>query len=109
MSFDVRLDLIKVAGDIVAGVLLSRIVMLCDPAALQNSGRCVRRDGVYWLAKTGEEWMAECGFTRRGQYRRAVSVLKRKKLIEVRLMMFQGITMNHTRLLQENLEELLLG
>jgi hypothetical protein len=104
---EIRPDLVKVAGDVVVGLLLSRIVFCHQPKMLAKSKRHVVRDGASWIAKTREEWMAETGLTLT-RYNRAIRVLKQKELIEMRVMMFQGVTMSHIRLLRDNLQEQLI-
>jgi hypothetical protein len=100
---EIRLDLVKVGGDVIVGILLSRIVFWHEPKGIRRSTRHVFRDGVLWIAKTQAEWMAECHISRK-QYRRAITVLKKKGLVEVRVMKFDGVTMIHTRLLRDNLQ-----
>ncbi|MDT8071044.1 MAG: hypothetical protein ROO76_23045 [Terriglobia bacterium] len=102
----IRPELIKIGGDLIVGALLSQIVFWHEPNKVGKSKLRVRRQGFLWVAKTREEWMTECGITRK-QYLRAMSVLKQKGLVEVRVMKFGGIAMSHTRLLQENLQKAL--
>jgi hypothetical protein len=101
---EIRLDLIKAGGDSVVGTLLSRIVYWHEPKGIRRSTRHVFRDGVLWIAKTREEWMAETMLSL-ARYKRAISVLKKKQLIEVRVMRFKGIPMTHIRLLRDNLQQ----
>lgn len=83
------------AGDAVTGILLSAIVQ----AFLQETAPKIQRCGLYWILKTREEWMADTGLTL-NQYRRAISVLKTKDLVEVRVMKHEGVARGHVRLLQ---------
>jgi len=101
---EIRRDLVKVGGDVTVGILLSRIVYWHEPKGIRRSTRHVFRDGVLWIAKTREEWMAESLFSL-ARYKRAISVLKQKQLIEVRVMQFKGIPMTHIRLLHDNLQQ----
>jgi hypothetical protein len=105
---EIRLDLVKVAGDVVVGILLSRIVFWWQPKMLAKSKRHVIRDGSSWIAKTREECMADTGLSL-NRYRRAIRVLKQKELIGLRVMLFQGIPTSHIRLLHENLQQKLHG
>lgn len=92
-SILLRPECVAAGGDVVVGVLLSQMVYW--------STRMKVRDytGVFWVAKTREDWMAETGLTL-DQYKRAIQVLKRKNLVEVKVMRFKGVAMSHTRLLQ---------
>jgi hypothetical protein len=97
-------ELVQVGGDLIVGALLSRIVLWYEPETLGASKRHILRDGVHWIAKTADEWAAECCITRK-QYLRAISVLKQKELVEVRVMQLQGVPTSHTRLIRENLQK----
>lgn len=101
-----RREYIHIGGDLEVGALLSQIVYWHRPSKLGKSKLRVVRDGNAWIAKTREEWMEECQLSEWG-YRRAISVLRQKGLIEVRVMRFNGLAMNHTRLLVENLKQAL--
>ena len=80
-----QLEGMKVAGDIVAWALLSRII---EVSAQPN---------VYWIAKTRVQWMAETGLTLK-QYNRCIRVLEKKNLIIVKIMKHEGLTMTHVRM-----------
>lgn len=102
-DFVVRRDLFDLLeGDWPAASLLSQIVWWFTPKKEGGSKLRVKRDGLMWIAKTRNEWMVECGLTR-NQYDRVISMLKRKKMIEVRVMKFAGIAMNHIHVSSENL------
>jgi hypothetical protein len=64
----------------------------------------VKRDGVYWIAKTREEWCEETCLTLR-QYRRCISVLIERGLIEMQVKRFKGVAICHVRLLIDSLEK----
>jgi len=94
-----RLDCIALAGDVVTGTLLAQIVYwhLPNSAGQSKGGVLCSKDGLRYIAKTREEWMAETGLTLK-QYKRAIFILKAKGLVEVRRMQFQRLTQSHTRL-----------
>jgi len=97
---------VTIGGDLQVGSLLSQIVYWHRPGKDGKTKLRVKRRGVLWIAKTREEWMQECCLTIR-EYKRAMATLKANKLIEVRVMRFNGIAMSHTRLLIDKLEEAL--
>lgn len=103
-----RPELVKVSGDVVVGVLLSQIWYWYQPNKQGKNKLQVMRDGFFWIAKTREEWMEETGLTLE-QYKRALSVLKQKRFIEVRVMKFRGIAMSHLRLNRETVEAAVAG
>jgi hypothetical protein len=104
----IRPEYLEIGGDISVAALLSQIVYWSEPDHTGRTKLRVQRDGVYWIAKARDEWMHETGLTME-QYKRAVSVLKRRGLIEVRVMRFNGLAIGHTRLIADALQEALLG
>jgi hypothetical protein len=89
--------------DMPGAALLSHIVYWFSPPKDGTSKFSVQRDGKYWIAKTREEWMEECGITHT-QYLRVMPILKSLGLVEVRVMKFGGQPMTHVRLLHENFD-----
>ena len=53
-----------------------------------------------WIAKTREQWMEETGLTLK-QYKRAIGVLKKKGLIQIKIKRFKGVAMSHLRLTED--------
>jgi hypothetical protein len=100
----IKKEYVRIGGDLIVGSLLSQIIYWHKPDKLGRSKLRVLRNGHFWVAKTREDWMDECALTE-AQYRRAMKVLKSKGLIEVSVMRFNGIAMNHTRLVKERLIE----
>jgi hypothetical protein len=98
----IRPEYLEIGGDISVAALLSQIVYWSEPDHTGRTKLRVQRDGVYWIAKARDEWMHETGLTME-QYKRAVSVLKRRGLIEVRVMRFNGLAIGHTRLIADAL------
>jgi len=101
-SMGIKHEYVSIGGDLVVGSLLSQIVYWHRPDKNGKSKLRVKRHGHLWIAKTRKKWMQECRLTRK-QYIRALSVLKQKGLIEVRVMRFAGKAMSHTRLLTDHL------
>lgn len=66
----------KVSGDTASALLLYRITWWSKHAR-------ITRDGKKWIVLTRDEWMIDTGMTRH-QYDRALAVLKRLNLVEVR-------------------------
>lgn len=87
---------LKVLGDYPLAALLTQIQYWTTPDQEGQSKLRVKRDGLFWIAKTREEWMEECTLSL-DQYRRAISLLKKHDLVEVKMMKFRGITMSHLR------------
>jgi hypothetical protein len=95
-----RPECVEAGGDVVVGLLLSQIVYWYLPDKEGKPKLRIHRHGLYWVMKTREDWMEETGLTLE-QYKRAVAVLKRKGLVETRVMRrFNGDAVTHLRLLQ---------
>lgn len=92
-----RRQYIQVAGGLVAGSLLSQIVYWSRPAKNGKSKLKVFCKGVYWIAKTREEWCEECCISLK-QYKRAIMVLKARGFVVTRIMKFAGTPMTHVHL-----------
>ena len=92
-TVDVKRVYIDVAGDLVAGVLLSQVVFWFLPSQ-QGSKLRVEHDGALWLAKGRADWWDECRLTPK-QYDRAITVLRNAGLVETRLFKFAGVPTVH--------------
>lgn len=101
----VRHALVDLAGDLVAGVLLSQIAYWAGWDR-GDDRLTVERDGLRWLAKAYGAWWAECRVTE-DQARRAIAALKAKGLVETGVWKFHGTPMVHIRLIEEVMEEAL--
>jgi hypothetical protein len=88
------------------GSLLAQIVYWNLPDKKGRSRQRVEKLGSYWVAKTREEWMEECSITL-DQYRRAIAVLRKMGLIEVRQMKFCAHNVTHVRLIVSALVDLM--
>jgi len=98
--------LVKVTGDLVSGIMLSRIAFWCAPDKQGKSKLQATFDGQPWLVKSREDWRRECGFTRH-QYDRAVALLKAKKFIYTEIHLFGNKTAVYIRLNFKKLEQAL--
>lgn len=89
--------MVAIAGDLVVGSLLSRIVQWHLPNKNGQSKLRVVRQGKFWIAKPRDQWMAECGLSLE-QYKRGIKVLKAKGLIETKQMIYGDKNVTHLRL-----------
>lgn len=87
-SIDVKRCYIDLAGDLVAGILLSQIIYWFLPSDRGSKLR-VEREGRYWLAKQRTDWWAECRISAK-QFDRALSVLVTGGLVEHKRFRFGG-------------------
>jgi hypothetical protein len=95
-------------GDLVAGILLSRII---DQSITQRTNTdqtadpaWVEHDGEWWLAKGRAEWWDECCLTPK-QFDRASALLKSRGLIATSVKRFQDNPTKHVRLCWDNFLE----
>lgn len=91
-----RLAFADIAGDVVAGLLLSQL-------AYWTTRATVERDGHLWIVKTLEAWWDECRLTPH-QARRALAELVKRGLAETATHKFHGIPTSHIRLIPEAME-----
>jgi hypothetical protein len=94
---DVKRCYIRLAGDLVTGVLLSQIVFWHLPKKGGGDKLTVERNGSLWLAKARESWLAECCVTPR-QVDRCLRELEKRGLIQTGVFRFGGLAMKHVRL-----------
>jgi len=116
-TIDVKRAYIDLAGDLVAGVMLSQLVYWHLPQKRTPTAEKLRvfHEGQLWLAKKREDWWTECRITPK-QVDRAVSILTGKAalevngdtgypqipLIEAKLFKFANAPTLHLRILWEN-------
>jgi len=104
-SIDFKKIYVDIAGDLVAGLMLSQIVFWYLPDKNGNSKMRVRKDGYDWIAKSNAEWYDEIRITE-WQAPRALNILEEKGIIEKRLYKFNGAPTIHIRLIQGKFMEL---
>jgi len=100
-TIDVKRCYIDLAGDLIAGVLLSQLIywfLLSDG----KSKLRIAKEGREWVAKKREDWWEECRITPR-QYDRAIEVLKKKRLVVVKIFKFNGSPTIHISLEKDNI------
>lgn len=90
---------IDIAGDIVAGALLDRIVSLLS-VSNPKEHTIVYRDGYLWLVKGRADWKDDIRVTPT-QYDRASKQLVELGLIEVRKWKYDGTPKFHVRVIYD--------
>ncbi len=104
-SIDFKKIYVDIAGDVVAGLMLSQIVFWYLPDKNGNSKMRVRKDGYDWIAKSNTEWYDEIRITE-WQAPRALNILEERGIIEKKLYKFNGAPTIHIRLIQDKFMEL---
>ena len=99
-TLEVKRLYIDMAGDLVAGVVLSQIVYWHLPNREGRAKLQVEREGKLWLAKGRDEWWEECRISPK-QADRALEVLEGRGLIELRLFKFGKAPRKHIRILHD--------
>ncbi|MEW6400443.1 MAG: hypothetical protein AB1649_01515 [Chloroflexota bacterium] len=95
---DVKRVYIDMAGDLVAGIVLSEILYWYQPNKNGESKLRVVKDGDYWIAIPRWEWWDRIRITPK-QADRALSILKNdKQLIEAKRFRFNGEVAVHVKL-----------
>lgn len=96
-SIDVKRIYIDIAGDLIAGILLSQIIYWNLPNQEGRTKLRVKKHGKLWLAKGRSDWWEECRITDR-QFDRAIKILEEKFLVEKKVFKFNGNPTLHIRL-----------
>lgn len=96
-TIDVKRSYIDMAGDLVAGVLLSQIVFWHLPSNTGVSKLKVELDGYLWLVKAKHEWWDECRISPK-QFDRAIKALKERGLVQTSVHKFGGNPTTHIRI-----------
>jgi len=99
-TIDVKRIYIDIAGDLIAGILLSQIIFWHLPDKNGKSKLRVRHEDKFWLAKTRRSWNDECRIGPR-QYDKAIKILLDAKLVESKVFKFAGNPTVHIRLNEE--------
>lgn len=100
-SLDVKMSYIDLAGDLVAGILLSQIIYWHLPSKNTAGSRMrVKHDGHEWIAKQRADWHDEIRITAK-QFDRAAAILEERGLIKTRVYRFAGEPTKHVRLVWE--------
>jgi hypothetical protein len=105
-TIDVKRCYIDMAGDLVAGILLSQIVYWHLPAHDGEEKLTVDIDGEFWLAKRRTDWWDECRITAK-QFDRAIEILEAKGVVTTMIRRFHGDPIKHVHLEWEPFLDLL--
>lgn len=97
---DFKLIYVDMAGDLIAGLLLSQIIYWHLPSKNGGSKLRVRRDGYSWIAKKYDDWYDEVRISGK-QARRAIDILEQQGLIETAVFQFAGAPTTHVRIVPE--------
>lgn len=102
-TIDFKLVYVDIAGDLIAGLMLSQIIYWHLPTKNGYSKlRVVDCEGGRWMAKRYNEWYDELRLTE-DQARRGIKILKDLGLVETQTMRFQNLPTLHIRLNKEAL------
>lgn len=96
-TIDVKRTYMKMADDVLAGLMLSQIVYWYLPADNGGSKLQVKKDGHFWIAKSHEEWHEEIFFSRSNVDTAYKKLLKKNLIIKSRYK-FNGAPTVHIRL-----------
>jgi hypothetical protein len=96
-TIDFKKAYVDMAGDVIAGLMLSQIVYWYLPGQAGKTKLRVERDSHLWLVKSRDEWWEECRLTPR-EVDRARKVLESRNLVEVKLYKFNGSPTQHIRI-----------
>lgn len=99
---DVKRCYVKIAGDLVAGVLLSQIIYWFLPTARGTNKVSIRIDDRLWLAKRREDWQEECCISPK-QFDRAITILHEKSFVYLKVVKFAGSPTKHISVNWDNL------
>ena len=95
-AFTARISTIDAAGDLIAGILLDRIIYLLSPEMDGKTER-IERDGYTWIARRRADWKDEIRISAK-QYDRAARILERKGFIVTKTFRLGGDPTTHVRI-----------
>ena len=101
-TIDVKRVYIDIAGDLIAGILLSQIIYWNLPTKEGSSKLKVIKNNELWLAKGREAWWEECRITAT-QFDRAIKILEQKNLVQKERFRYEGSPTIHIKLNSEQL------
>lgn len=96
-TIDFKRAYVDMAGDLIAGLMLSQIIYWFLPNSKGESKIRIRRDGYDWLAKRHQDWFEECRITE-WQAPRALTVLEDAGLVVTKVYKFNGAPTTHIRI-----------
>ena len=95
-AFTARISTIDAAGDLIAGILLDRIIYLLSDEMDGKTER-IERDGYTWIARRRADWKDEIRISAK-QYDRAAKILERKGFIVTKTFRIGGDPTTHIRI-----------
>ena len=95
-AFTARISTIDAAGDLIAGILLDRIIYLLSHQMDGKTER-IERDGYTWIARRRADWKDEIRISAK-QYDRAARILERKGFIVTKTFRLGGDPTTHIRI-----------
>ena len=95
-AFTARISTIDAAGDLIAGILLDRIIYMLSPESDGKTER-IERDGYTWIARRRADWKDEIRISAK-QYDRAAKILERKGFIVTKTFRLGGDPTTHIRI-----------
>ena len=99
-TIDFKTIYVDMAGDLVAGLLLSQIVYWYLPSKKDGRSKLrVYKDGHYWIAKARKDWWDELRI-RAKRADRALSILEEKGLIVTAVYKFNRAPTKHIRIVK---------
>lgn len=104
-TIDFKKVYVDIAGDLVAGLLLSQIIYWYLPDEHGKTKLRVQKDGHLWIAKGRDDWWQEIRITAK-QFDRASKILIDKGIIAKGHFRFDGFRMVHIRLDYDQFMEL---
>lgn len=96
-TIDFKKIYVDIAGDLVAGLLLSQVIYWYLPDSQGKSKLRVQKDDHLWIAKGREDWWEEIRITAK-QFDRACKILVSKGILIKDYFMFDGFRTVHIRL-----------
>jgi hypothetical protein len=100
-TVDFKTIYVDMAGDVIAGLLLSQIVYWYLPSKKDGRPKLrVYKDGHYWIAKARKDWWDELRI-RAKRADRALSILEKKGLIVTAVYKFNRAPTTHIRIVKE--------
>jgi hypothetical protein len=100
-TIDFKKTYVDIAGDLIAGLMLSQIIYWHLPNKQGGSKLRVKKDGYTWIAKGHADWYEEIRVTE-WQAPRALKILEDKKIIEKKIHRFNGSPTMHIRIIEKN-------
>ena len=95
-AFTARISTIDAAGDLIAGILLDRIIYLLS-REMDGKTERIERDGYTWIARRRADWKDEIRISAK-QYDRAARILERKGFIVTKTFRLGGDHTTHIRI-----------